>query len=226
MINIKNIVITLLLSLLLIGCTNDNNINNDSDITIQKEFENKLVYEIDDSIPIKNYKNNCSEKWWTFNECWTTCWPDAEVCVQVCAYTCEFENWENTNTWTNNSEEETSTENNKIEKDFSDNEAGINWKIVIDKENKQVVINWEATWVWYFEWQFNVELVNGNWTMLSQEQIMANWEWMTEDYVPFNETTINYEELNTNNIQVVFNKANPSWLPENDFSKTININLK
>ncbi len=220
MINIKNIAIILLLSISLISCSNNNNNTSNNDIAVKKEFDNKLVYEIDDSIPIESYKNSCKKSWWTFNKCWSSCWPDAEMCIQVCAYTCEFENSKEINIWKENQSK------SNIKKEFSDDESWINWKVIVDKNNKEITISWKAKWYWYFEWQFNLQLVNNDWTMISQKPVIANWEWMTEDYVTFNDITMNYEELNTNNIQVVFNKANPSWLPENEFSKTININLK
>ncbi len=64
MLRIKYIVMTLLVSIFIIGCSynTDNNIPVNGDISIDKEFENKLVYNIDDSIPIESYQEDCRNR--------------------------------------------------------------------------------------------------------------------------------------------------------------------
>lgn len=173
-------------------------------------------------------------RWWLW-ENWKAIWRPVDILtlpwwiafltddMRWVVYKITLNNWWNNSSWNNNNQ--SNEEKISIEKNFWDNEVGINWNIIVNRENNEIVITWEATWDWYFEWQFNVELLDNNWNSISESQVMAEWEWMSEDYVPFN-STINYEDLNTTGIQVVFHKANPSWLPANDFSKTININLE
>lgn len=109
MLRIKYLVMALLFSIFIIGCSykTDNNVPINSDISIDNEFENKLVYNIDDSIPIEDYQEDCKNRWWTFNQCGSICWPDAEICAQVCWYTCEFLTWstsQNSFSWTNDTD--------------------------------------------------------------------------------------------------------------------------
>lgn len=60
---------------------------------VENIFKNKVVYGtgLDEQDP-KPYIENCEARGGTFNACGSPCAPDAEFCIEVCAYTCEFEN--------------------------------------------------------------------------------------------------------------------------------------
>lgn len=59
-------------------------------VPIMSTFEGKIVYSTDSSLDTTPLKEDCTERGGTFNECGTTCAPGAEVCVDVCAFTCEL----------------------------------------------------------------------------------------------------------------------------------------
>jgi hypothetical protein len=59
------------------------------DIEIESRYPGKIVYTTDTGQDAAPYRADCEERGGTFNECGSTCGPDADFCVQVCAYTCE-----------------------------------------------------------------------------------------------------------------------------------------
>lgn len=59
-------------------------------IPLQAEFATKVVYTTDQSVDVAALRADCWGRNGTFNECGTVCSPDAETCVAVCAFTCEF----------------------------------------------------------------------------------------------------------------------------------------
>lgn len=107
---------------------------------------------------------------------------------------------------------------------FSDEENNIRADIEIN-QNQVIFINWEATWTWYFEANFGIEVVDENDNTLADTYVSTSWEWMTENYVPFH-ARFNYEDPETDYWYIVFRKANPSWLPENEFEKRVRVQLR
>lgn len=73
---------------------------------------------------------------------------------------------------------------------------------------------------WYFEADFPVVLVNKNDKKLASAIATAKGEWMTEDFVPF-EVALRFKTPNAQRGFLIFQKANPSGLPENDRSLRI-----
>lgn len=59
------------------------------DIPIQKQFDNKIVYTTSQNVNETALKNHCESLNGTFKTCGSPCAPDADMCMQVCAYTCE-----------------------------------------------------------------------------------------------------------------------------------------
>ncbi|MBN1495049.1 hypothetical protein JW911_04960 [Candidatus Peregrinibacteria bacterium] len=55
---------------------------------ISNEFENKIVYNM--NADIKMLQEDCKKRGGEFNECGSPCAPDAEICIMMCAFTCEF----------------------------------------------------------------------------------------------------------------------------------------
>ena len=68
---------------------------------------------------------------------------------------------------------------------------------------------------WYFEATFSAELVDANETILTELPVMAEGDWMTEDFVPFS-AMISFNKPQTDTGKLILRKANASGLPEND----------
>jgi|GEM_PF-2935807 hypothetical protein len=72
----------------------DQYINTDlgeEDINIKASYSNKIVYGSSDDFNIEALRGDCEDRGGTFNECGSPCGPEADACIEVCAYTCEFE---------------------------------------------------------------------------------------------------------------------------------------
>lgn len=65
--------------------------NDTEKVPISAEFENKIVYGTEANMNTDALKNDCSKRGGEFNECGTVCGPGAQVCTNVCAYTCELD---------------------------------------------------------------------------------------------------------------------------------------
>lgn len=59
-----------------------------SGIVITSLYKDKIVYTTTATDPAP-FKEDCDKRGGTFNECGSPCGPDAEFCIEVCAYTCE-----------------------------------------------------------------------------------------------------------------------------------------
>jgi len=57
-------------------------------IEIEEVFPGKIVYDTNYDIDVSKYRNHCDGQGGLFSECGDICAIDAEVCVEVCAYTC------------------------------------------------------------------------------------------------------------------------------------------
>jgi len=90
-----------------------------------------------------------------------------------------------------------------------------------------LTISGEARGYWYFEAQFPVKIYDAKGKLLGSVPAMATKEWMTENYVPFT-ATLTFDTPTTATGTIVFEKDNPSDLPQNSnqlvipitFSKT------
>ncbi len=58
---------------------------------IQSEFFDKIVYTTDMSFSEEPFIKHCSAIGGEFNSCGSTCESDAEICISVCAYTCNLD---------------------------------------------------------------------------------------------------------------------------------------
>lgn len=72
----------------------------------------------------------------------------------------------------------------------------------------------EARGPWYFEASFPVKIVDANGKILGERYAEAQGEWMTTEFVPFRGTII-FSTSTTATGYVIFEKDNPSGLPEN-----------
>jgi hypothetical protein len=76
-----------------------------------------------------------------------------------------------------------------------------------------LTVTGEARGTWYFEASFPVRVLDANGNVLAAVPAQAQGDWMTTDFVPFTATlTFN---ATTATGTIVFEKDNPSDLPEN-----------
>jgi hypothetical protein len=73
----------------------------------------------------------------------------------------------------------------------------------------------EAVGYWYFEGSFPVKLYDANDNLLAEGAAEAQGSWMTEDFVPF-ELTLTFDAPDDERGELVFQRANPSGLAENE----------
>lgn len=78
-----------------------------------------------------------------------------------------------------------------------------------------LLLKGEARGNWYFEASFPVKVLDANGKILAEIPIQAKGEWMTTNYVPF-ETSVSFIKPTTATGEIVFQKDNPSGLPQND----------
>lgn len=80
-----------------------------------------------------------------------------------------------------------------------------------------LTVRGEARGGWYFEASFPVKILDADGKQLGIVPAQAQGEWMTNEFVPF-EATLRFDTPTTETGVVVFQKDNPSGLPENDAS--------
>lgn len=78
---------------------------------------------------------------------------------------------------------------------------------------------------WSFEASFPVEVRDASGTLLEQRPAQLQANWMTTEYVPF-EVTLVFDAPAQKSGVIVFHKDNPSGLPENDDSITVNVRFQ
>lgn len=78
-----------------------------------------------------------------------------------------------------------------------------------------LMIRGEARGTWYFEASFPVRLLDGDGKEVAIIPAQAKGEWMTEEFVPF-EVELAFTAPSTDEGTLVFQKDNPSGLPEHD----------
>ncbi len=81
--------------------------------------------------------------------------------------------------------------------------------------NSPLTISGKARGTWFFEAQFSARLLDGTGKELGVAILTAQGEWMTEEFVPFTGQLI-YNKPTSEKGVLVFERSNPSGLPEND----------
>jgi len=76
-----------------------------------------------------------------------------------------------------------------------------------------LVLEGEARGTWFFEASFPARLFDDDGNEIAVAIAQAQGEWMTEDFVPFL-ATLEFETPDTEQGMLVFEKDNPSGLPE------------
>lgn len=77
-------------------------------------------------------------------------------------------------------------------------------------------ISGEARGNWYFEGSFPVILTDGDGLIIAEGHAIADGEWMTEDFVPFEASLEFVAPEFGDSGTLILKKDNPSGLPEND----------
>jgi hypothetical protein len=88
-----------------------------------------------------------------------------------------------------------------------------------------VIVSGSARGYWFSEESFPVELTDLEGNLLGQGIATAQGDWMTEEFVPFSGeiSTNSGEDVRFKPAIVVFKKANPSGLAENDDSVSVRV---
>ncbi len=74
---------------------------------------------------------------------------------------------------------------------------------------------------WYFEASFPIELRDSNNVVIATTVAQAQWDWMTENWVPFTATLTFPAQPISSTGTLVLKKDNPSGEPQNDASLVI-----
>lgn len=77
-----------------------------------------------------------------------------------------------------------------------------------------LIVKGEARGYWFFEASFPVKLLDDEENLIALEIATAQSEWMTEEFVPF-EAVVEFDDPAVEKGILVFEKDNPSGLPEN-----------
>lgn len=93
-----------------------------------------------------------------------------------------------------------------------------------DTVSSPITITGAATGNWYFEASFPILLKDTKGVTIAQTVAQAQGEWMTTEYVPFS-VTLPYAVSVTTSATLVFEKDNPSGLPQFDRQHAIAITL-
>ena len=59
-------------------------------IPIEAMFDDRVIYTTDANANTIALRNDCAKRNGRFNTCGSACGPDVEVCIDVCAFTCEL----------------------------------------------------------------------------------------------------------------------------------------
>ena len=104
-------------------------------------------------------------------------------------------------------------------------------KIVVDAPlpgatvTSPFTVRGKARGTWFFEASFPVILTDSAGHILAQAPAHAESDWMTTDFVPFS-VTLTFTTPTTATGTLTLKKDNPSGLPQNDDSRTINVKFK
>jgi len=85
-----------------------------------------------------------------------------------------------------------------------------------------LVVQGKEVGTWYFEASFPVRLLDANGKELAATPAQAQGDWRTTDFVPF-QATLTFGQPTTPTGTLVFQKDNPSGLPENEKSISVPI---
>jgi len=86
-----------------------------------------------------------------------------------------------------------------------------------DVTGKTFVVSGQARGPWYFEASFPIHVLDKDGAIIATAVAQAQGDWMTENFVPF-QATVTVPQSFIGEATLVFQRDNPSALPENDAS--------
>jgi hypothetical protein len=96
-----------------------------------------------------------------------------------------------------------------------------------DEVMSPVAVSGQARGYWFFEATAPVSVTNWDGLIIGEGYIEADGDWMTEDFVPFSGSISYTQEPSPYSATgtIIFHRANPSGLPENDAAVEITVQL-
>lgn len=94
-----------------------------------------------------------------------------------------------------------------------------------DVTGKTFVVKGQARGNWFFEASFPVRVLDKDGALIATAVAQAQGEWMTENFVPF-QATVSAPANYIGDATLVFERDNPSGLPENDASMLFPITIE
>lgn len=91
-----------------------------------------------------------------------------------------------------------------------------------------ITVSGEARGYWFFEATASLMVTDWDGRIIGESFITADGDWMTEDFVPFS-GTVEYSlptDVYSASGTIIFQKANPSGLPENDDAREVSVILE
>lgn len=178
------------------------NNNERGSVPLQNDYGSKIVYTTDAETSTDALRNDCTERGGTFNECGTTCAPDADICADVCAYTCELAG-------------------------DGAQETGVR---IIQPQSSAVAtsplrVSGEARGSWFFEGALPVRLANASGHIIARANATSSENWMTENYIPFS-AVLYFSVQERQEGRLIIAKDNPSGLPHNEAEVRIPVILE
>ena len=99
------------------------------------------------------------------------------------------------------------------------------WPVPDAVVGSPLTVRGEARGTWFFEASFPIRLLDGNDNQIMVVPARTQGDWMTTEFVPF-EATLIFGTTTTQTGTLVFQKDNPSGLPENADSMSVPIRFK
>lgn len=93
-----------------------------------------------------------------------------------------------------------------------------------DTIKSPLTIQGKARGTWFFEANFPITLRGNEGQVMTQTHATAEGEWMTEDYVPFT-ATVTFNQPASGSGMLIFEKDNPSGLPEHADQFRVKVNF-
>jgi len=87
------------------------------------------------------------------------------------------------------------------------------------------VIHGKVSGVYFSEGVFPVVLADAKGKEIVRTLAHADGEWMTQDFVPFT-VELNFQKNGNNSAKLIFERDNPSGLPENGASQSFDVSLE
>lgn len=80
----------IILGSMFVSFESDTEVPDDSEIPIENVFEKKVVYGTDATMDQDLLIADCDVRDGVFNTCGSACSSNTDICIEVCAFTCEF----------------------------------------------------------------------------------------------------------------------------------------